>query len=375
MFCKFSFAQFDAEKIVSNRVRKTVVLLVAILLAKSITSECQVRHGMSRTAIRKNNQRLMTYRGDIRNKYGSNKMFESIGITVNSLNYYGDLSPAPERISTDLSLTKPGIGVLFGKKVSPILSLRATFLYGTLSGSDSESADKNDPNNGVFRYRRNLSFRNRIAEFSFVGMFDFKRTDGFYTDREKWIPYAFAGIGLIRHNPQARAPEKDLNGNPLPNSRQWVNLRELGTEGQYAKLSNTDANHGIKPYRKIQPVVPFGIGIRMRINEQLDASAEFGFRLLFTDYVDDVSMNFVDPGDLDSDLARAMACRTTEIMSPTYTFTSEKDGNVYSVVPGYGHEHEGNLRGNRKDNDFYTTFSLQISYIIEKMASKKPKFR
>jgi hypothetical protein len=374
MFCKFSFAQFDAEKLFL-RVHKTVVLLVAILLAKSIPSECQVRPAMSRTAIRKNNQRLMTYRGDIRNKYGSNKMFESIGITFNSLNYYGDLSPAPQRISTDLSLTKPGVGLLFGKKVSPILSLRATFLYGTLSGSDSESADKNDPNNGVFRYRRNLSFRNRIVEFSFVGMFDFKRNDGFYTDREKWIPYAFAGIGVIRHNPQAIAPEEDLNGNPLPNAGQWVNLRDLGTEGQYAKLSEKDANHGIKPYGKIQPVLPFGLGIRMRINEQLDASAEFGFRLLFTDYVDDVSKNYVDLGALDTDLARAMSYRTNEIIPPTYTYTSEKDGNLYSVTPGYGHEHKGNMRGNRKDNDFYTTFSLQVSYIIEKMASKKPKFR
>ena len=317
----------------------------------------------------------MVYRGDIRNKYGSNKMFESIGITFNSLNYYGDLSPAPERISTDLSLTKPGIGLLFGKKVSPILSLRATFLYGTLSGSDRKSADKNDPNNGIYRYRRNLSFRNRIVEFSFVGMFDFKRNDGFYTDREKWIPYTFVGIGLIRHNPQAIAPDKDLNGNPLPNAGQWVDLKGLGTEGQYAKLSDKDANHGIKPYSRIQPVIPFGLGIRMKINEQLDASAEIGFRLLFTDYVDDLSRNYVDLGALDSDLARAMSYRTNEFMPPTYTYTSEKDGNVYSVVQGYGHEHKGNVRGNKKDNDFYTTFSLQLSYIIEKMASKKPKFR
>lgn len=317
----------------------------------------------------------MTYRGDIRNKYGSNKMFESIGITFNSLNYYGDLSPAPERISTDLSLTKPGIGILFGKKIHPIMSLRATFLYGTLSGSDRESADKNDPKNGMYRYQRNLSFRNRIVEFSFVGMFDFKRNDGFYADREKWIPYAFAGIGVIRHNPQAIAPEKDLNGIPLTEGGEWVDLRDLGTEGQFAKLSRTDANHGIKPYNRIQPVVPFGLGIRLRISEQLDASAEFGFRLLFTDYVDDVSKNYVDLGALDSDLARAMSYRTNEIMSPTDPYTSEKDGNVYSVIPGYGREHRDNLRGNRKDNDFYTTFSLQLSYIIEKMASRKPKFR
>ena len=65
--------------------------------------------------------------------------------------------------------------------------------------------------------------------------------------RVKWTPYVYAGIAGFLHNPQAIAPAKDLQGNALAEAGKWVDLRPLGTEGQYSTLASTDVNYGIKP--------------------------------------------------------------------------------------------------------------------------------
>ncbi|MGH2648399.1 MAG: hypothetical protein ACRDE8_12555, partial [Ginsengibacter sp.] len=39
---------------------------------------------------------------------------------------------------------------------------------------------------------------------------------------------------------------------------------------------------------------PLGIGWKMVLNEKWDISYEFGYRITFTDYIDDVSKNYVD---------------------------------------------------------------------------------
>ncbi len=331
---------------------------------------------LSRIQIKRNNQRLMTYKGDIRNKYGLNKRYAYFGLRINALNYYGDLSPTPKKISTDISFTKPGLGLTLGFRISPRTFISGEFLYGTLTGEDNESAKKNDLKNGVFRYNRNLSFRNRIKEFAILAAIDLYKNDSFYSDRVNVTPYVFFGIAILHHNPQAKVPQTDLQGNTFANAGQWVNLRELGTEGQNTQLLKTESNYGNTPYKLIQPAIPFGIGIRFKLNDQLDFSTDFSIRYLFTDYIDDVSKNYVDLGALgNNELAKAMSYRTNEVMQPNYSYTSERDGKTYSVLSGYGHEHKDNLRGNRNNNDVYTILSFHLSYILKNLPGKDPKYR
>lgn len=124
-------------------------------------------------------------------------------------------------------------------------------MYGTLSGADSKSANENDASNGVYRYNRNLSFRNRIKELTVVATFDLFQNQSTYISRVKWTPYAFIGLTAFLHNPQAKAPQFEVDGvTPLPQAGKWVDLQPLGTEGQYADLDNTDVNSGIKKYHK-----------------------------------------------------------------------------------------------------------------------------
>jgi hypothetical protein len=180
---------------------------------------------------------------------------------------------------------------------------------------------------------------------------------------------------MYLHNPQAKAPATDLQGNPLPEAGEWVDLQELGTEGQNAQLLPTDANSGLSPYKKLQIAIPMGIGARFRLNEVFDFSFETGFRYLFTDYIDDVSHNYVDLGVFgNNELAKAMSYRTNEIVTnPSFAYVG-RDGQTYTVVPGYGAEHPSNNRGSKNDKDIYMVTTLKVTYIIGK-TFHRAKFR
>lgn len=346
--------------------RKLWLALVVFFLVQSAE---EAFGQMNRKNIKRNNKRIASFRGK-KSHFGKDKIYNALGFSVNALNYYGDLAPRPQRVSTDISFTKPGFGVSFAHRFGPRYTLQAQFMYGVLKGADNDSADKDDLENGVFRYKRNLSFRNHIKELSVVAVFDLFKNNGNYISRAKWTPYVFVGAAAFLHNPQALAPATDLQGNPLAEAGQWVNLRKLGTEGQNADLLPTDANFGIKPYKALQFAIPFGVGVRLRINEVMDLWGDLAFRYTFTDYLDDVSQNYVDLGVLDSPLAKAMSYRTNELGLPSSTRNYVgRDGVTYRVENGYGEEYLGpdglgNLRGSKSDRDIYMVTSIRLTYIL-----------
>ncbi|HMJ69326.1 MAG TPA: DUF6089 family protein [Cyclobacteriaceae bacterium] len=348
--------------------RKLWWALIAVFFC--LQAEAQI----NRNAIKKNNKKIGSYRGKS-NSFGRQKAYSALGVSLNALNYYGDLAPRPSKVSTDISFTKPGIGVSFMHRFGPRYTVLGTFMFGTLRGSDAESADKNDLNNGVYRFKRNLSFRNNIKEFSAVAVLDLFKNDGNYIARVKWTPYAFVGIGMFMHQPKAQAPATDLNGTALPQAGDWVKLRPLGTEGQYSTLEATDANSGIKPYGLLQAAIPFGLGARLRLNEVMDLWADIGFRYTFTDYLDDVSRNYVDLGVLSSELAKSMSYRTNELGLATSNHPYvARNGQTYVVEAGYGEENVSNNRGSKSDRDVYMVTSIRLTYIIG-ATFHKAKFR
>jgi hypothetical protein len=162
-----------------------------------------------------------------------------------------------------------------------------------------------------------------------------------------------------------------LLGNAFSNAGEWVNLQPLETE----KIS----------YKLIQPAIPFGVGARFRMNEVMDFSVEFGFRYLFTDYIDDVSGYYVDLNDFGSDeLARALSYRSSEVAVPSDPNTklyqilnNTTSTGPYTVVAGYGHiSNDGskNLRGQESNRDIYMVTTFKLTYIIGK-TFHRAKFR
>jgi hypothetical protein len=133
----------------------------------------------------------------------------------------------------------------------------------------------------------------------------------------------------VKHNPQAKVPSDNISNELIDQAGKWVDLRPLGTEGQYSNLLPTDANYGVKPYSLIQPTIPIGVGVKIRMSKRLDVRCEFGVNYFFTDYLDDVSRNYVDLGALKSDLARKMSYKTPDKFSLK---------RPYSYVGRDGHE-------------------------------------
>lgn len=331
---------------------------------------------------------MSKFRGK-KNTFTKQKQYSYFGVSANAMTYLGDIAPKATWGSTKLGFTRPGISAVYGYRFGPRYTAQASLSYGRLQSDDFKVADPAGEDS-KYRYVRNAHFKNDILEFSAIAIFDLYKNSGTYLSRVEWTPYAFIGGSFYHHNPKARVPDEYvLPADPgaryaFENAGDWVALQPLGTEGQFANLAETDANYGLEPYKLWQFAIPVGIGIRYRLNDALDVSADISFRILFTDYIDDVSKNYVDLGVLDSDLARAMSNKSRDALSATgdtrdisewgTEIYTGMDGVQYEIISGFGREHYSNNRGGSGVNDMYYVTSLRIAYIIGGRF-KRAKFR
>lgn len=183
--------------------------------------------------------------------------------------YYGDLTDGFTN-----SLVRPAISISGNYYVTPTLSFRAGITAGAFGAADSMSGDEG-------RQVRDLHFRSPIGEVSGVLMYEFIRDKYFgipWQRRKKaFSPYAFGGIALFAFNPRAQ-----LDG-------RWYALQPLGTEGQFIP----DGDYP-DPYSRVSVALPFGGGVSVRITPEIGLNFEIGYRMTFTDYLDDVSTNYPD---------------------------------------------------------------------------------
>ncbi len=337
----------------SNRIASVTLLLLLIIQSQVY---CQKKY-----ALRKSNKHIATWALKKKYQFG----YSSLGISVNSLNYLGDLSPSDGKLSMDLRLTREGIGVSYFSRVGPRLHLGLQYVFGSIEGSDANSND-------VYRKQRNLSFRNSIHEISGVVIVDLLKSIKSYRTRVNFTPYIFTGIAIFYHNPQAKAPRQFLNGEINPSYDTWVDLQSLGTEGQYSELQQSDANFGITPYSLLQIGIPLGIGSRLKLTDKMDLWFDMGVRYTFTDYLDDVSGNYVDLNRLraksadQTQLAQTLSYRSNEIEQLVSNGTRQyslTNGSV-QLINGYGSEYHTNRRG-APGNDAYMVTSLKVTYIIK----------
>ncbi|NJO03790.1 MAG: hypothetical protein HC880_20885 [Bacteroidia bacterium] len=204
------------------------------------------------------------YRVDKQIKRINPKNYLAVGAQINMMNYFGDLNPVNRRFRPSYELIRPGFGIHATKKLTSSLFLTLGFNYGRILGDDF-SADPQD-NSARYRYVRNLHFRNDIKELSAVVSYEWFPNTGLYYRRRLLNPYFIAGVALFHHNPRARLP--DSLGTA------WINLRDLRTEGQ--GLPGYPAR-----YSNFQVAIPFGLGLKLRLNYRLDFSFELGLRYLF----------------------------------------------------------------------------------------------
>ena len=323
---------------------------------------------------KKEGYRTRMERFQVKKKDFKKNRYFTVGGGFNFLTYFGDLAPANRFLSTDFSQIKPGVSAFLNYRYGPRMSLKGELLYGRLAGDDFVSADPSD-DQAKSRYIRNLSFRNDIFDFSVMSHISLFKNYLDYRQRKFFNVYITGGFSVFYHNPKARVPDFKINDERYPNSGEWVALRPLGTEGQYSEYYDKN------PYSNVQFSIPFGGGFNFRLSERLDFAIEINYRILLTDYIDDVSGTYVDLGALGSDMAKSMSDRSREeyaavteqerdeefILSNTtpVSYISKYDGNRYNVFQGFGQESSSARRGG-SSNDTYLVSSFKISYILIK---------
>lgn len=214
-------------------------------------------------------------------------------------------------------------GLIFRNQFNDYYSVRAHFMYGTISNNDKFSSLD-------YRNVRNLNFASEIFEGALIMEFNFFE---FETGRRmNHSPYIYAGLGLFRFNPTTT-----FEG-------EAVELQPLGTEGQGTSFVQR-GRYGLNALS-----FPFGIGYRFTLNYVMGISIECGFRPTSTDYLDDVSGNYVNSGLLSAEngeLAARLADRS---------------------IGGY--ENAGKPRGNSQTNDWYIFSGVTLFF---KLTSRREK--
>lgn len=219
---------------------------------------------------------------------------------------------------------EPAGGLIFRYNVHPRLALRVNAFYGWVRGDDSRSQFE-------YQRNRNLSFRSHIMEIA--AGFEFNYFNYEIGNEKHWItPYMFGEIGVFQMNPKTK-----YNG-------EWVDLRPLGTEGQGTSLSNE------KPYSLVQLSIPMGLGVKMNIGKNVALSLEYGIRLTFTDYIDDVSGTYVDRDALAQVNGGIAADLSDRSLAPL----------------GTNERNAGFRRGDPNNKDWYSFFGMILTFRLGK---------
>lgn len=338
-----------------------------------------------------NSKKYSNYKGG-RVGYSSvgNPKYWTVGVSVNANNYFGDITNTPKRVSTDYTFIPSGFGVTASKVLYPGIFARAGFNYGVIKASDFDTGDPSseDPSE-LGRWARNYHFKNAIKELSLGVEIDMIPNSGGSRRRYPVNPYAFVGVAVFHHAPKAIAPDVDQAGNPTGQGGEWVDLQSIGTEGQYIDSLN------LNPYSKFQFSLPLGLGVKVKLAKNFDLNVEFGFRYLFTDYLDDVGGNYADLDAFGDDyLARALSERGAEDRALLEGSSRNTNGIVgttrvnynYAINPdsewsgndSYRHGNNyvpGNERANSEFRDFLITTQIRLVYIFESKGASRGKFR
>lgn len=185
------------------------------------------------------------------------------GAWIGSAFYLGDLN-------TSYNLSLPGLagGVIGRFNFNDRLAVKLAANGAQIRGDDAISKN-------TFERARNLSFRSNVFEGAAQLEFNFLPYNH-GSKEEFFTPYLFAGFSVFQFNPEA-----EYEG-------QWVELRPLGTEGQFKG----------EEYYSVSGSVLYGMGFKFDLSYEWSINLELGARTLFTDYIDDVSGIYADKEDI-----------------------------------------------------------------------------
>lgn len=274
-------------------------------------------------------------------EYYENNLLVEVGGSIGGMNAFTDLGGRKgvgKKFIKDFNIRNTHLtgGVFLGLMFKNAVGLRIEATFGSVSAYDSILKKVAPSTNG--RYERHLEFKSSITEIAALAEFHPFEMFGNYGDDKfppEVSPYLVAGIGYFHFNPQAT-----LNGG-------LVDLHPLKTEGQgFAEYPRA------KEYSLNQINFPIGAGARYDITSVLNIRIEMLYRILATDYLDDVSGKYIDPAIYPNYLSgyrlnQALLLNDRHIPGAKYS-TAHPDG----------------VRGNPKNNDGYVTFCVKLGLTL-----------
>ena len=235
-----------------------------------------------------------------------------VGFIGGASYYLGDLN------TTHFNNSLPFGGIVIRKNIDRRFSYKAELLYLNIAADDRDDATDTIAINRGLHFRSSVFELSGQIEFNFL---PFEAGNALYT----WTPFVYTGLSFFHFNPQAE------NKDGL-----WVNLQELGTEGQ-----GSTSFPERKKYPLTQLAIPLGGGLKIAVNPSFNIILEYGVRKTFTDYLDDVSKTYplTNGGDI-SDITNA----TYEMSDPNGTHIA------------------GDQRGNPDKKDWYSFVGITLSF-------------
>jgi len=244
-------------------------------------------------------------------------------------------------------------GLFLNVYLAEWLGFRLAVNHAVIEGYDSTIKDKNGDE--AFRKARNLAFKSSVLEgyaaLEISPTVFLEKYDGLLG---KIRPYGLIGIGVFHFNPKGEyyAP----NG-----SAKWVALHPLSLEGQgFAEYPDR------KQYSLTQMELPMGFGFKYFIKENMFIGIEVLHRQTFTDYVDDVSTNYIDPSLFSKYLtpeqtAMALQLNNRQNFSPT---------NPTRIGTGPDPQ-----RGDPTQNDAFFSTIFRMGWRLNHMSSELKQLR
>jgi len=236
----------------------------------------------------------------------SKELVGELGISLNAMNCNTDV----EGKIADPKNFKPSGGVYAGVLFRQSLGLRLEATLGTVTATDTRASKRT-------LKRRNLDFTSSISELSLLAEVHPLNILHNADNAPALSLYLLGGVSYFAFNPKTQLKHR------------WIYLQPLHTEGEgFPETGRPD-------YKLSQINFPVGSGLQYKLSERFVLRGEVIYRLLSTDYLDDVSTNYVHPSLFDqylstndAALARKLADRSVELSGVPANKPGTKRGSL-----------------------------------------------
>jgi hypothetical protein len=290
----------------------------------------------------------------------------SLGCNLGQADLWGDVGTKSvmdhymnDEYTSDVFGNMRFMGGLFARYTRvPGISFRLGVNYGSLYATDRWNEEKAKEATTITsdyyqRYLRNLDVKTNIWEGNFLFEFSPFRVSNWEFGKlthSRVQPYILLGISGFYFNP--RGTHVDLT----TGAEKDIDLQPLRTEGQNFEAPGHTFPKG---YNLFSYAGVGGIGVRFDIGKGLGIGLEYQLRYTFTDYLDDVSGQYIDP----------IHQKTANFKNPSKGELALKmSDRSNEIIPGYRHE-PGAFRGDPNNKDMFSTVSVMFFWKIKKRAS------